>query len=448
MSLFKRPAWAKSPSTIADDADEDLFRHSERSYRDIVAEQERNKKDRIEKKKAKEERRSSGKREIEEEGKVEGSPKRRRITPEDGEKLLGSIGMGRGGSDGEEDEFRPLIIENEEEGPVRRSPRTIRHVDVGSPQKPPRHAPTIDLLEDDDGGDENNEEVPAIIEAEPVEIAEDSDDEFAELARKARRERHQKEILDRKSHTPDLGAHAKSPLNGSLASHQTHQRSPPLDPVVQILIDSPIPDTNPLIVHRKLSQRLQEIRHVWCQKQGFSDAKTRDVFFIHRMRKVYDATTCRSLGLGVDVFGNIVMKGAEEREGADKVLLQAVTEKEFETMKAERELEAKRRRGEIPREYQEEQGGVEEEAPQEEVKIRLVLKAKGRKDFKIIVKPVSPPFLLEVHSYRSTKTYSPAHPILQNRRRLLQKPTHRHRPENLRRIRWRSIGAGRGSPEY
>lgn len=399
MSLFKRPAWATTLSSAADDKDEDLFRHSERSYRDIVAEQERRKKERLEKKRAKEERRSSGKREGEEEPASLATVKRRRITLEDGEKLLGSIGMGSHSRGDDEDEFRPLIVDDGDEGPVRRSPRVNRRVNGDSPRKPVRSAPIVDLLDDDEDGDDLYAETPpVVVQAETIEVAEASDDEFAELARKARREREQKELQEKQRNTPDLGTNSRDPLNGSIDSSNINQASQPPDPVVQILIDSPIPDTNPLIVHRKLSQRLQEIRRAWCQKQGFSDARTKEVFFIHRLRKVFDATTCRSLGLSVDVFGNIVMKGAEEKHGADKVHLQAVTEKEFEALKAARELEARRRRGELSWEEEEEmQAGIVEEATQAETKIRLILKAKGRKDFKLIVKPVSQLLCVEMY---------------------------------------------------
>jgi hypothetical protein len=237
-----------------------------------------------------------------------------------------------------------------------------------------------------------------VLESKPaVDFAGESDDEFAELAREARRERQQKELLAEQFTTSDVNG-----ISSAIAPGGASNINSAPDPVVQVLIDSPISDTNPLIVHRKLSQRLQEVRHAWCQKQGFSDARIREVFFIHRMRKVYDATTCRSLGLSVDVFGNIVMKGAEDKEGADKVHLQAVTEREFDAMKAEREAEAKRRRGELPAE---EEPGLDDEVAaveEEEVRIRLVLKAKGRRDFKLIVKPV---FLPPVHLLHPADTF-------------------------------------------
>lgn len=84
MSLFNRPAWAKSRSTAStDDTEGNIFSHSDRSYRDIVAEQERKKQAKIEKKKAKEERRTSAKRESDTRHDEDAASKRRRISVED-----------------------------------------------------------------------------------------------------------------------------------------------------------------------------------------------------------------------------------------------------------------------------------------------------------------------------------------------------------------------------
>ncbi len=399
MSLFNRPAWAKTQSNDNDEPDSasNIFSHADRSFRDIVAEQARKKKEKAERKKVKEERRSSGKREHDEvkpERDLHGSPKRRRITLQDGEKLLKSVGLSPRAAMSGEDAWQPVLIDDEE--PVRRSPRINRHFNAQSPSKALRGSQLVDLG-DDDGvrGDEVRHEDEIIYDpppAEPVEIAEESDDEFAELARKARQARKQKEVNHKKSETPDIAGRSTSPGVEPPDTGYSSLPTPPPDPAVEILVTSPLPNTKPLIVHRKLSQSVQVIRKVWCNKQGFSEEMTRDVFLIHRMRKIYDATTCRSLGLDVDSFGNIVMKGEEGVEGAAKVHLLAVTEEIYQELKDEKARGVKRQSSELPSEEElEAEAAAEQAAAPEEPKepqIRLTLKARGRKDFKLKVKPV------------------------------------------------------------
>jgi hypothetical protein len=384
MSLFNRPAWAKSHSTEAKAEDDNIFSHSTRSYRDIVAEQERKKKEKLERKKAKEERRSSGKREIKEEPSANGNSKRRRITIEDGEALLKCAGLpSTSVIDSQGEDWGPVVIDDD--APVRRSPRNRKIVGVDSPRKAAKPLRATEVIEIGEDGEEEEIAYEPQIE-EKAESADESDDEFAELARKARRERQQNEALDRKSQPPSTEDRTPTPIAGPSTSQ--HDRP---DPAVQILVTSPIPNTNPLIVHRKLSQRLQEIRQVWCSKQGFSKDFSDGVFFVYRMRRVYDATTCRSLGLDIDAFGNIVLKGAEGKEGVEKVHLEAMTEEVLREAKKEREREKEGRgNGEIPIGDGDASAGVQQEAGEEaEGRIRLILKAKTRKDFKIIVKPVS-----------------------------------------------------------
>ena len=171
MSLFSRPAWAQSQTT-AKDTDDNIFSHSNRAYRDIVADKERKRKDKLERKKVKEERRSSGKREIKDEPGATEKLKRRRITLEDGEAILSSVGL----SNPRHEDYDPVIIDDEE--PVRRSPRISRHMNIESPRKPTRPLRSTQAVEigDDDEEEiryEASEPVPEV-----VEVADDSDDEF------------------------------------------------------------------------------------------------------------------------------------------------------------------------------------------------------------------------------------------------------------------------------
>ncbi|KAJ5736663.1 uncharacterized protein N7483_001788 [Penicillium malachiteum] len=69
------------------------------------------------------------------------------------------------------------------------------------------------------------------------------------------------------------------------------------DIAVQILITSDIPNVKPLIVHRKISQGLREVRLEWCRRQGFTSETQSAIYLTWQGRRLFDVTTCRSLGI-------------------------------------------------------------------------------------------------------------------------------------------------------
>jgi hypothetical protein len=388
-SLFNRPTWAKPHNTNEDeDADVNIFSHSG-SFQEIVADQERRKKEKLERKTTKAERRGSGKRVREKDEEKDGLLKKRRITLEDGEALLNSVGLsanfasGTGnGSDDSDGEVTEL---------VRRSPRKNKrqhHEHLESPLK--SSSRRAEVLQIQDSSDDNDD--PVIQHVRTVQPPEEteSDEEFAELRRKARLQREQSGHNNRHPGNADAATRTSS----SVGDVQDHRNKPPIledEPVVQLFIQSRIPDTKELLVYRKLSQRLEEVRKNWCNKQSFPHEFWPNVFFIHRMRRCYDVTTCKSLGLEVDAFGNLTMKGAEGKEGVEKVHLQAVTQEIYDALLAERDLEAKQRSGELPTDDQADAGAEGEDASNEDPYIRVVMVAKNSEDLKLRIKPVSRP---------------------------------------------------------
>lgn len=282
MSLFNRPTWAKPQATgEADEPESNIFSHSSRSYRDIIAEQERKKQAKLEKKKAKEERRSSTKYEIRDDHDGHASFKRRRISQEGDEG--NSDDLAYASEQRLDVEIPSHAAEDSEKAAKRRSPRNNKYVDnmgtrLGS--KPRMIAEVVAL------GDSDVEEDVVVTSTLPRTefVEEDSDDEFAELARRAREQRQQKEQQAKKSHTPDLTSHSLSPGPETLHTGQDGRPTPPPDPPIQLLITSRIPDTKDMIVYRKLSQNIADVRKAWCKRQGLTEERTRDVFFIHRMR--------------------------------------------------------------------------------------------------------------------------------------------------------------------
>lgn len=205
------------------------------------------------------------------------------------------------------------------------------------------------------------------------------DEEFPELVQRAReRERVRLEQAAN-------AAKSFTEKNHSQDHHNPFDINPPrdVDPTIEILINSEIPNTIPLKVMRKMSQKLREARFVWCDKQklpGHSSVDLRSVIFLTwKRKKLFDYTTCHALGLKVDEFGNL---SNEEGMHEGKVYLEAWTEETFA---------AAQRDDEVARQREERGEDEEDEAPpaNEVIKIKLVLKAKDMEPVKIVVRNTS-----------------------------------------------------------
>jgi hypothetical protein len=399
MGLFNRPTSTAAAKASGSD---DMFSHST-SYSEILA--ERAERERRRKEKADKRGKSEGKRKsdegVEEE---EESPKRgkretpkkkrrseetpmRRISGQDVGSLLREAGLPRNFDEGSEDEQIVMEEAREESPSPLKAVRTkVTRASVRANRNGHSDADAIELggSSSDEGRTKGTQHSD---KATPMEEDDDeSDEELAALARQARQRRLQRTHAA----TPDT---TKSPTPREVASGSPHtgpQTAPLPDPPVMILVYSQIANTNPLKVYRKLSQNLREIRLAWCKRQGFNESFTDNVFLIHRMRKVYDVTTCKSLGLETDAEGNITMKGAEGKEGCDQVALEAVTQDIYDRMLAEKDREDAKRRAQW--DPAAEAGAEQEERPAEPVAeefIGLVLRARGKPDFKLKVKAVS-----------------------------------------------------------
>ncbi|KAE8163131.1 ubiquitin-2 like Rad60 SUMO-like-domain-containing protein [Aspergillus tamarii] len=98
-----------------------------------------------------------------------------------------------------------------------------------------------------------------------------------------------------------------------------HLDSMEYDAIVQILITSKIESTKPLIVHRKMSQSLRDVRLAWCNRQSIPKEMQSSIVLTWKGRRLFDVTTCRSLGLSVPkaladslVYGDRVQHGGKE----------------------------------------------------------------------------------------------------------------------------------------
>lgn len=380
MSFFKAPAWAQPPTANAEDNDheEDLFSHkgSFMSMFKDQTERQKKEKEREERRKAKkqEKRKSSEKRDSEETH-VKSEFKKRRITSEESSELLAKAGIGASLISLSDDEDEEGLVE--QSLPVRRSPRNIRSKDIASPElgKSRLIAPIDFEDEFEDDVQITAVKAPARPAPEPEEDY-DSDPEIAEMQRKAREKARAKQ--GEPSKISSLGSKGTPDASSSTPSGP--------DPAVKILVTSDLPGTNPLILCRKLSQRLKEVREMWCKKQGFSELDTSKIFFVHRGRQYWDSTTVRRLGLDVDADGRIYRTDDPTKEGVDQVHVEAVTADLFEEMKAEK---VRKDNAAVAVYDEEEEQADEEVVEQPSDDIRLAVKAKGKPDWKVIVKPVS-----------------------------------------------------------
>lgn len=209
-----------------------------------------------------------------------------------------------------------------------------------------------------------------------------SDDEFADIAREAR-ERARKKRLERNLASEALHPTSSARDEGFLQQlHKPTTNLPPPDAVVQILITSRIVNTEPLIVCRKLSQRLKDVRAAWCDRQGLTPDFASKVYLTWKGKRLFDVTTCRSLGIVVDTNRDILMNDGKDIMGEDEnrqIHMEAMTDEIFEEYQ-----KAKRRSVDDKVEPDEETMVVQEP----DMRVKLILRSKGYDDFKLIVKPV------------------------------------------------------------
>lgn len=205
----------------------------------------------------------------------------------------------------------------------------------------------------------------------------DSDAEIRELAAKARERRRLQEEGQRTFKNVEEDGSPAMPASASPTSLNAKTKP---DSVIEILITSVIPNTKPLIVQRRLSQRLKEVRLAWCERQDFSPDFTDLVFLTWRNRRLYDVTTCKNLQFksqrksqdSMDDDGEII-----------RVHLEAITE---EILAATKQKTNSSGRPDMDKSDSTDIKNANElKAEQLKIKVR----APGYEDHKLIVKPVS-----------------------------------------------------------
>jgi Ubiquitin-2 like Rad60 SUMO-like len=254
---------------------------------------------------------------------------------------------------------------------------------TGLPVKKPAHQPiTI-------GDDDDLYEASAPRRARSPEVDDGlqfSDEEFPELILRAREREQQK--VQQKLNATNAFSEQNHTVKGVeiLDDIFDSGTTTPVnsDPTIEILITSKMEGTKPLKVKRKLSQRLKEVRLSWCDRQTIDgqpidQAYKATMFLTWKKIRLYDVTTCSSLGIKLDGRGKLSVDGdGVDAEG--RIHLEAWTKEAWEYDQKRRAAKQKR-----------EQGGSDEEATEREAKkavpkTKIIMKGRGMEDFKIAVK--------------------------------------------------------------
>jgi hypothetical protein len=184
-------------------------------------------------------------------------------------------------------------------------------------------------------------------------------------------------------------------------------------PVIQLFISPEIPDAKPLMVKVRINSTLEKTRLAWCGKQGYTPDVTESVFFTWKGQRVYDSTTVKRLGILVHDNGSISVENDSnlyDDVNLPKVYVEAWTDALYQQRKREdaAEAEAKRKAAEPPPDI-DERSPTPEPTPKA-TKVRLIMKARGKEDFKLSVNPDTTIGHI-AHAYKSSRNVEVSQPI-------------------------------------
>lgn len=412
-SIFNKPSWS-NPQPIGDT--DDFFHRSNQTYVEIAAEAERKRKRKLARKQREQNQdeslsgRSTKRRRVSDDSDDDGNSSSSEEDPSQNEK-------GTNSKLPEDASHSKGHLSNPAEPKVLKS-LSGRYEDTMASQKPAEEQTAIssniiDLEEDsEEPKTKENLNICLISAAKFSQPPEEddftaSDEEFPELARKARdkaRRKHLESDIACANLDPPLMVGNRESLQ---RSQPIPQPTPPPEAVIQLLITSQIDNTEPLIVNRRVSQRLKDVRLAWCQRQGFAPEFIPTVFLTWRGKRVFDVTTCKSLGIAVDQYGNILLKGQKDIMGEEdrQIHMEAMTDEileEYKRAKRSTTIDEKEENGEFVPNAATEAPSLEQV---KESQVRIILKAKGFEDFKLIVKPVICTATLVHSMYQSADSF-------------------------------------------
>lgn len=366
-SFFKKPAWSNTESSQK--ADDDIFRRTNDTYGDIVAANARRREEaklrKAEQKLQQEKEQEEERRRQEERAQLQKEEERQRATKRlrTSQDSFVSSSPQRGLEDTAKDVTEPTRTR---EGTKTRSSKSFGGVISDDD--------SVSLSFQIDNAPIGTASRPLQKESSPV----SEDDEFPELARLAR-EKALRKMRESQTRTPDAQQRESSGArlsDSSLRPSQDRDTPSRKERHVEILLTSEIPGTSPLIVQRRISQGLRDVRLAWCGRQPFGEEMYDKIFLTWKGRRLFDVTTCKGLGLEQDQDNTLL-----EFETTNlKVHMEAMTEELFEKAKlAKANGYSAGANGD--------EGNEEEVQEPEPQGSRIILKRPGAEDWKLIVKP-------------------------------------------------------------
>ncbi|KAF2733732.1 hypothetical protein EJ04DRAFT_266879 [Polyplosphaeria fusca] len=370
-SIFKKAAW-QSEVKAEGSKDKDIFSHSN-EYQDIVADEERQKKEERATRDAERRRKHDG----------DGERKRRRISIEDEGIQMPSSGSGESHRRRTERNHRsrtPLspVLGAPIDSLSSRYDDLTRSLDSGSPvtgRSMPIELSDSDLDSDVASMSLAKKSRPPILsnDAPPPsdDLEEIEDPRFAELAARAR---------------------ARQITKGSSSESKIDSHSS-VTPVVQLLIESMVPNAADILVKIRINDSLGKPLAAWCKARGFDKQMADSVFLTWKGNKLLNTTTVQRLGVSVNPKDPSILHVQGDSniytdKDPPKIHLRAFTHETYRQWKREQaaeEEEQQRRKASFAAPNEDEDPSPPPEP--EPQKIRVKLKAKGKDEFGLSVNP-------------------------------------------------------------
>jgi len=275
----------------------------------------------------------------------------------------------------------------------------------------------IPVLSDDDDDDDDDLYLMAnkqtIQPKEAGSIFQDEDEElFPELVAKARQ--NQKNIMaqqlarvtSQQAPKGSVFSDGEGFKSDSSDAFRNSAISAP-DPVLKIIVSSCIEGTKPVVLKRKLSQRLKDVRIAWCdmqviQGQPMQQTMKDSIFLTWRRHKLFDVSTCGTLGLKFSPDGKPVLEGDGFNGG--QIHLEAWTDEDFQNHK--RQLEEERRRAVADPLAEEDEREATPQVQEEARKIRIILTAREYDKYNVKVTPTTV-WSKVIAAFRKARNISP-----------------------------------------
>ncbi|KAF2832238.1 hypothetical protein CC86DRAFT_280471 [Ophiobolus disseminans] len=382
-SLFKRAAWQDAPKT--DGEGDDMFSHAN-EFDKIVAEENRL---------AEEKRRKAHERKRKHDGQAD--RKQRKVSSDHDEPILPRSGSGSAARatriSSKARSRTPLSPAPSKPPPDSLSARydtltkstssTSHIIDLGDSDEDDDTGYNLrsgngNSLLDYSGWKTDRKQDMAVRPLRPAIPVVDDDDDLEEL-------------LDPALATIAARARERAAASARIAANPT-TGEPEKAPVIQLFVSPEIPDAKPLMVKVRIDSTLEKTRLAWCGKQGYSPALTKDILFTWKGTRVYDSTTIKRLGIEIDAHGNVSVQGDNniyDNVNLPKVYVEAWTPQLFKQFQEQEAAEAAaKRKAAEPSPEIEARDPTPEPAPKER-KFRLTMKAKGKEDFKLYVRPTT-----------------------------------------------------------